>query len=156
KTTLLTRVLPRLTARGLKISTLKHAHHSFDVDRPGKDSFEHRSAGATEVLVVSGQRWALMHELRGPPVPDLRTLLRKLSDVDLVLVEGFKRDRFPKLEVHRAANNKPLLQPQDDWIVAIAADVSVPQAQVPVLPLDDIERIADVLLAEALPVELFD
>lgn len=153
KTTLLTKIIPCLKARGKSVSTLKHAHHSFDVDRPGKDSFEHRSAGAKEVLVVSGQRWALMHELRGQPEPDLPTLLRKLSDVDLVLIEGFKRERFPKLEVHRVANGKPLLQPEDDWIVAIAADTKLADAAVPVIDLNDIETVADVLLAEAVPLE---
>jgi molybdopterin-guanine dinucleotide biosynthesis protein B len=152
KTTLLTKVLPRLIARGIRVSTLKHAHHNFDVDRPGKDSFEHRSAGATEVLVVSGSRWALMHELRGAPEPVLPELLRKLADVDLILVEGFKRETFPKLEIHRAANNKPLLQGEDEWIVAIASDVPLPQAGVPVIDLNDIEGIADLLLARAIAV----
>lgn len=152
KTTLLTKVLPRLIARGIRVSTLKHAHHNFDVDRPGKDSFEHRSAGATEVLVVSGSRWALMHELRGAPEPALPELLRKLADVDLILVEGFKRETFPKLEIHRAANNKPLLQGEDEWIVAIASDVPLPQAGVPVIDLNDIEGIADLLLARAIAV----
>lgn len=153
KTTLLTKIIPCLKARGKSVSTLKHAHHSFDVDRPGKDSFEHRSAGAKEVLVVSGQRWALMHELRGQPEPDLPALLHKLSDVDLVLIEGFKRERFPKLEVHRIANGKPLLQPEDDWIVAIAADTKIADAAVPVIDLNDTEAVADVLLAEAVPLE---
>lgn len=153
KTTLLTKIIPSLKARGKRVSTLKHAHHSFDVDRPGKDSFEHRSAGATEVLVVSGQRWALMHELRGEPEPELCTLLGKLSEVDLVLVEGFKREQFPKIEVHRVANGKPLLQPDDDWIVAIAADTPLPEAAVPVIDLNDIDKIADVLLAEAVPLD---
>lgn len=153
KTTLLTKVIPRLTVRGKRVSTLKHAHHNFDVDRPGKDSFEHRSAGATEVLVVSGNRWALMHELRGDPEPGLPELLAKLSDVDLVLVEGFKRESFPKLEVHRVANGKPLLQREDRWVVAIASDTPLPQATVPVVDLDDIDGIVDLLLAKAIPIE---
>ncbi len=153
KTTLLTKVIPRLLARGRRVSTLKHAHHRFDVDQPGKDSFAHRSAGATEVLVASANRWALMNELRGAPEPSLRGLLSKLSPVDLVLIEGYKRENFPKLEVHRAANGKPLLHPEDDWIVAIAADCALPQAGVPVIALDDIEKIADVLLAEAMPLD---
>lgn len=153
KTTLLTKVIPRLTARGKRVSTLKHAHHNFDVDRPGKDSFEHRSAGATEVLVVSGNRWALMHELRGDPEPKLPELLAKLSDVDLVLVEGFKRESFPKLEIHRVANGKPLLQGEDGWVVAIASDTPLPQASVPVVDLNDIDAIVDLLLAKAIPVE---
>jgi molybdopterin-guanine dinucleotide biosynthesis protein B len=152
KTTLLTKVIPRLTARGKRVSTLKHAHHAFDVDRPGKDSFEHRSAGATEVLVVSGNRWALMHELRGAPEPELPQLLAKLSNVDLVLVEGFKREPFPKLEIYRAENGKPLLHPDDRWIVAIASDTPLPHAKVPVVDLNDIDGIADLLLAKAIPI----
>jgi molybdopterin-guanine dinucleotide biosynthesis protein B len=153
KTTLLTKVIPRLTARGKRVSTLKHAHHNFDVDRPGKDSFEHRSAGATEVLVVSGNRWALMHELRGNPEPPLPDLLSKLSDVDLVLIEGYKRESFPKLEIHRAANGKPLLHPDDRFIVAIASDTPVLHAAVPVVDLNDTDAIVDLLLAQALPIE---
>jgi molybdopterin-guanine dinucleotide biosynthesis protein B len=153
KTTLLTKVIPHLTARGKRVSTLKHAHHNFDVDRPGKDSFEHRSAGATEVLVVSGNRWALMHELRGTPEPPLAALLAKLSEVDLVLIEGFKRERFPKLEIHRIANGKPLLHPEDRFVVAIASDTPLPQAKVPVVDLNDTGAIVDLLLAEALPIE---
>lgn len=156
KTTLLTRIIPRLCARGVAVSTLKHAHHGFDIDQPGKDSFAHRSAGATEVLVASANRWALMHELRGAPEPSLRDLLNKLSPVDLVLVEGYKREQFPKLEVHREANGKPLLQPDDDWIVAIAADTALPQAAVPVVPLDEIEKIVDVILVEAMPIDKFE
>lgn len=151
KTTLLTKVLPRLIARGKRVSTVKHAHHAFDIDRPGKDSFEHRSAGATEVLVVSGNRWALMHELRGQPEPGLHDLLNKLSDVDLVLIEGFKQQKFPKLEIHRVENGKPLLHPEDDWIVAVASDSPLPQASVPVIDLNDIDKIADLLLVEAMP-----
>lgn len=153
KTTLLTKLIPRFTARGKRVSTLKHAHHNFDVDRPGKDSFEHRSAGATEVLVVSGNRWALMHELRGAPEPALPDLLAKLSNVDLVLIEGFKRESFPKLEIHRAVNGKPLLHPDDSWIVAVASDTSLPQSQVPVVDLNDIDGIADLLLEKAVPID---
>jgi molybdopterin-guanine dinucleotide biosynthesis protein B len=153
KTTLLTKVIPCLTGRGKRVSTLKHAHHAFDIDRPGKDSFQHRSAGATEVLVVSGNRWALMHELRGAPEPPLPVLLGKLSDVDLVLIEGFKRERFPKLEIYRAENGKPLLHPQDRWIVAVASDSPLPDASVPVVDLNDIDAVADLLLAQAIPVE---
>jgi molybdopterin-guanine dinucleotide biosynthesis protein B len=153
KTTLLTKVIPCLTARGKRVSTLKHAHHAFDIDRPGKDSFQHRSAGATEVLVVSGNRWALMHELRGAPEPALPMLLTKLSEVDLVLIEGFKRERFPKLEIHRAENGKPLLQPDDPWIVAVACDTPLPNVTVPVVDLNDSERVADLLLAQAMPIE---
>jgi len=150
KTTLLTRLIPRLTARGLRVSTIKHAHHGFDVDQPGKDSHTHRAAGATEVLVSSANRFALMHELRGAPELTLGALLAKLSPVDLVLVEGFKREAHPKLEVYRAALGKPLLAPNDPNIVAIASDGPV-AARVPVVALDDIEAIADVLLAKAAP-----
>jgi molybdopterin-guanine dinucleotide biosynthesis protein B len=156
KTTLITKVLPRLIARGCRVSTLKHAHHGFDLDQPGKDSFMHRVAGATEVVISSAKRFAILHELREEPEWDLPDLLGKLSRVDIVLVEGFKREKFPKLEVHRAANGKPLLHPDDDWIVVVAADSVLPQASVPVIALDDIEKIADVLLAEAMPIEELD
>ena len=153
KTTLLARLLPRLIGRGLLVSTVKHAHHSFDMDVPGKDSHTHRLAGATEVLVSSANRWALVHELRGAAEPSLPSLLRKLSPVDLVLVEGFKRGAHPKLEVYRAANGKPLLAPDDPHIVAIASDVPIPDAKPPVLALDDHEAIADALLAHAVPID---
>jgi molybdopterin-guanine dinucleotide biosynthesis adapter protein len=153
KTTLLTKVIPRLVRRGLRVSTLKHAHHAFDIDQPGKDSHSHRMAGATEVLVGSVNRWALVHELRGDAEPTLWTLLAKLSPVDLVLVEGYKRERHPKLEVYRAAVGKPLLHPDDPAIVAIAADEPLPEATVPVVDLDDVERIADVLMRQAAPLD---
>ena len=150
KTTLLTRVIPRLVARRLRVSTVKHAHHGFDVDQPGKDSYTHREAGATEVLVSSANRFALMHELRGRPEWTLDALLDKLSAVDLVLVEGFKREAHPKLEVFRAAVGKPPLHPEDKNIVAIASDGPV-RASVPVVALDDIEAIADILIEKAAP-----
>lgn len=152
KTTLLTRVIPRLTERGLSVSTIKHAHHAFDVDQPGKDSHAHRQAGATQVLVSSANRFALMHELRGAPELSLGALLEKLSPVDLVLVEGFKREAHPKLEVYRAAVGKPLLAPDDPNIVAIASDGPV-AARVPVVSLDDAEAVADILLARAAPLD---
>jgi len=151
KTTLVTRVIPVLAGRGLTVATVKHAHHEFDLDQPGKDSWLHRQAGAGEVAVVSSRRWALIHELRGEPEPPLAEILAKLSPADLVIVEGFKRHAHPKLEVYRAAVGKPLLYPEDDCVVAIAADAPMPQAPLPVLMLDDIEGIADVLQAEALP-----
>jgi molybdopterin-guanine dinucleotide biosynthesis adapter protein len=151
KTTLLTKVIPRLTARGLKVSTVKHAHHSFDLDQPGKDSHTHRLAGATEVLVGSANRWALVHELRGEPEASLQALLAKLSPVDLVLIEGFKRETHPKLEVHRVSVGKPLLHPDDPHIVAVASDAAPPAAAVPVVSLDDIDAIVDVMLAKAVP-----
>jgi molybdopterin-guanine dinucleotide biosynthesis protein B len=152
KTTLITKLIPLLIGRGIKVSTLKHAHHGFDLDRPGKDSFFHRAAGATEVIISSAKRWAILHELREEPEWDLRGLVAKMSPVDLVLVEGFKRDAFPKLEIHRAANDKPLIHPEDPHIVAVASDVALPQAKVPVIDLNDIEVIADLLLARAVAV----
>lgn len=152
KTTLVTRLVPHLIARGLRVSTLKHAHHDFELDRPGKDSFMHRTAGATEVIVSSAKRFAILHELREEPEWDLPALVGKMSPVDLVLVEGYKRDPFPKVEIHRVANGKPLIHPDDPHIVAVAADIALPDATVPVLGLDDIEAIADLLIARAVPV----
>jgi molybdopterin-guanine dinucleotide biosynthesis adapter protein len=152
KTTLITRLIPRLIARGIRVSTLKHAHHGFDLDQPGKDSFFHRTAGATEVIISSAKRWAILHELREEPEWDLRALVAKMTPVDLVLVEGFKRDAFPKLEIHRAANGKPLIHPDDPHIVAIASDIDLPAAKVPLVDLDDIEGIADLLLKRAVPI----
>ena len=153
KTTLITKAIPRLIARGCRVSTLKHAHHGFDLDQPGKDSFMHRTAGATEVAISSAKRFAILHELREEPEWDLPALLAKLTPVDLVLVEGFKRDRFPKLEIHRQANGKPLLHPDDPRIVAVAADRPLPQAKVPVVDLDDIDAIVDLLLKHAEPLQ---
>ena len=152
KTTLITKLIPRLLARGVKVSTLKHAHHGFDLDRPGKDSFMHREAGATEVLISSARRWAILHELRAEEEWDLGALVGKMSPVDLVLVEGFKRDPFPKLEIHRAENGKPLLYPQDPHIVAVASDTPLAETPLPVLDLNAIEPIADLLLERAVPV----
>jgi molybdopterin-guanine dinucleotide biosynthesis adapter protein len=151
KTTLITRVIPVLVARGLKVSTIKHAHHAFDIDRPGKDSWQHREAGACEVVVASSRRWAIVHELRDEPEPPLEALLVKLGPADLVIIEGFKRHAHPKLEIYRAAVGKPLIYPQDDCVVAIASDAPLPHAQLPVLMLDDVEGIANVLQAEAVP-----
>jgi molybdopterin-guanine dinucleotide biosynthesis adapter protein len=143
KTTLLRKLIPLLSGRGLQVSTLKHAHHSFDIDQPGKDSWEHRQAGAKEVLVASSARWALMHELRVDAEPTLPELLAHMSAVDLVLVEGFKRERHPKFEIHRMANAKPLLCPDDPTIVAIASDTALPGLAIPLHHLDDIEAIAE-------------
>ena len=151
KTTLLTKVIPCLVGRGLKVSTIKHAHHNFDLDKPGKDSHAHRVAGATEVLVGSSSRWAVVHELRQESEPTLAVLLAKASPVDLVLIEGYKREHHPKLEVYRAAVGKPLLHPDDRAIVAIASDVPLPQARVPRVDLNDIEAIADILVRHAAP-----
>ena len=153
KTTLIKKLIPCLITRGSSVSTLKHAHHGFDLDQPGKDSFFHRAAGATEVIISSARRWAILHELREEPEWDLSTLVAKMSPVDLVLVEGFKRDAFPKLEIHRAANGKPLIYPDDPHIVAIAADIVLPQAKIPVIDLNNVEAIADLLLKNAAPVD---
>ena len=152
KTTLITKLIPRLAARGLRVSTLKHAHHGFDLDKPGKDSFMHRTAGATEVIISSAKRWAILHELRDEEEWNMADLVAKMSPVDLVLVEGFKRDSFPKLEIHRAENDKPLLHPDDRYIVAVACDTALPQAKVPVIDLNDIDAVADLLLEHAVPV----
>ena len=155
KTTLLQRLIPLLVARGLRVSTVKHAHHAFDVDQPGKDSFLHRTAGATEVLIGSAQRWALMHELRGAPEPELPELLARMTPVDLVLVEGFKRGPHRKIEIHRAALGKPLLHPNDPTIAAIAADpvppASIIPTPIPTVSLNDIEAVAALVLHHAEP-----
>jgi molybdopterin-guanine dinucleotide biosynthesis protein B len=153
KTTLITKLIPCLLARGLRVSTLKHAHHGFDLDKPGKDSFVHRAAGATEVIISSAKRWAILHELRQEEEWDLADLVAKMSAVDLVLVEGFKRDAFPKLEIHRAENGKPLLHPEDPHIVAVACDTALPDVKIPLVDLNDIDKIADLLLQHAVPVE---
>ncbi len=134
KTTLLTAVLPLLRARGLRVSTVKHAHHDFDLDRPGKDSFRHREAGAHEVLVASSARWALLHEIAGPE-PSLPDLLARLAPVDLVLVEGFKAHPYPKLEVYRPSLGKPALWPRDPAVLAVATDEAAPECGLPQLPL---------------------
>ena len=152
KTTLIERLVPRLAARGLTVSLVKHAHHSFDVDQPGKDSHTHRMAGATEVLISSAKRWALMHELRDEDELTLDALLARLSRVDLVLIEGFKREHHPKLEVYRAAVGKPPLHPNDANVVAIASDGPV-AASVPLVALDDIEAVADILIGKAVPLD---
>jgi molybdopterin-guanine dinucleotide biosynthesis protein B len=150
KTTMLARLIPALVASGSSVSTIKHAHHEFDIDRPGKDSHVHRMAGATEVLVGSSRRWALIHELRGAPEPSLAALLAHLTHVDLVLIEGFKREGHPKIEIHRPSIGKPLLQPDDPHIVAVASDVNL-DLTVPVLKLDDIAAIARFVRQHAIP-----
>ena len=152
KTTLLTRLIPELSRRGLAVSTVKHAHHRFDLDQPGKDSHTHREAGATEVLIASSARWALMHELRGADEPALPELLARMSPVDLVLVEGFKRCALPKLEVHRPALGKPLLAPDDPWILAVASDAASLPVDRPLLSLSDIAALADFVAGHAAPV----
>lgn len=142
KTALVSRLIPALGSRGLAVSTVKHAHHSFDVDQPGKDSYEHRRAGAVEVMISSASRWALMRENRGAEEPGLDALLARMAPVDLILVEGFKRLPIPKLEVYRPSLGKPLLCGDDAHIVAVASDDEVAGLRVPVLALDDTEGIA--------------
>lgn len=145
KTTLLCRLLPELIGRGISVSTVKHTHHKFDLDRPGKDSYLHREAGAREVMVASSLRWALLHELRNTPEPDLDGLLDRMGPVDLVIVEGFKSHRFPKMEIFRPALGKPLRSLEDDTVVAVASDADL-DAATPLLPhldLNDVPAIAD-------------
>ena len=141
KTTLIERLVPLFTQRALRVSLIKHAHHGFDVDQPGKDSYRHRHAGCAEVLVTSSVRWALMHELRGAPEPTLRDLVKRISPCDLLLVEGFKREPIPKLEVYRSTLGEPLMYPQDPKIVAIASDRKV-DAVLPQFSIDDVQAIA--------------
>src|SRR5437868_1058295 len=145
KTTLLAALIPELVARGLTVSTIKHAHHEFDIDRPGKDSWRHRQAGAHEVMVASSRRWALMHELRDAPEVPLEDLVAQMSPVDLLLVEGWKRHAHPKLEVHRPSLGKPLLYPWDPHIVAIASDEPI-AAPIPLLQVADAAMVADFIL----------
>lgn len=153
KTTLITRLIPALQARGLSVSTLKHAHHAFDIDHPGKDSHAHRMAGAREILISSGRRFALVHELRDEAEWTLPMLLGRLSPVDLVLVEGFKREKHPKIEIFRAGNGKPALHPADPMIRAIATDRVFPGVALPQVGLDEIEAIAHLATTLASPVE---
>jgi molybdopterin-guanine dinucleotide biosynthesis protein B len=141
KTTLIEQLIPRFVARGLRVSLIKHAHHAFDIDKPGKDSYRHREAGAGEVLITSAQRWVLMHELRDEAEPDMAAQLERLSPCDLVLVEGYKHSAIPKLEVYRPSVGKPPLHPQDPHIVAVAADAPV-RTSLPVLDLGDYDAIA--------------
>ena len=152
KTTLLTRLIPYFISKGLRVSVIKHAHHEFDVDVPGKDSWVHRQSGAAEVLVSSTRRWALMHELRGASEPKIPELLAKMSRVDLVLIEGFKREPHRKIEVHRLANGKPPLFPGDAGIVGIATDTTL-ETPLPIADLDDIPAIADMIEASAIDIE---
>ena len=148
KTGLMERLVAEFTARGLTVSTVKHAHHSFDIDQPGKDSHRHRAAGAREVMLASRSRWALMHELRGADEPTLAQLLDRLSPVDLVLIEGYKRDAHAKIEAHRGATGQPLIAPGDPTIRAVASDLALKGLTVPVLHLDDTAMIADLIQRE--------
>lgn len=146
KTTLMVKLLPELVNRGLRVSTIKHAHHDFDVDTPGKDSYEHRAAGATEVMVSSANRWALMHEHRGGPEADLDGLIARMSSVDLIMVEGFKREGHAKIEVVRGVAAKPVLAPNDPYVVAIASDQPLTGIGLPLLDLDDVGAVADFIV----------
>ena len=151
KTTLIEKLLPEITRRGLKVSVIKHAHHGFDIDRPGKDSYRQREAGASEVMITSGQRWALLHELREELEPSLKDYLARFSPCDLVLVEGFKNEPVPKLEVHRLANGKAPLFPENPHVLAVATDAEL----VTVLPqfaLNDAAAMADFVLDHAIDV----
>ncbi|WP_371225611.1 molybdopterin-guanine dinucleotide biosynthesis protein B [Roseovarius sp. 2305UL8-3] len=148
KTGLMERLVAEITGRGITVSTIKHAHHSFDVDHPGKDSYRHRVAGATEVLLASRKRFALMHEMRGKDEPTLDKLLSKLSLVDLVLIEGYKREDHPKVEAHRAETGNPLIAPDDPSVHAVASDVPLDLDR-PVFDLNDTKAIADFILAES-------
>jgi molybdopterin-guanine dinucleotide biosynthesis protein MobB len=142
KTGLMERLITEFTARGLSVSSIKHAHHSFDIDHPGRDSYRHRDAGARQVLLASRNRWALMHELRDEDEPSLGDLLKQLLPVDLVLIEGYKRDRHPKIEAHRKETGQPLIAPEDETIVAVASDTLVTIDR-PVLDLNDTASIAN-------------
>lgn len=147
KTTLVERLVAHLTASGLAVSTVKHAHHAFDIDRPGKDSHRHRAAGARQVMVSSSRRWALISENRDAPEPPLAALLARLDPVDLVLVEGFKRDRHPKIEARRAATAQELIAADDESVEAVASDIPLSGLAVPVFDLDDVAGIAGFILA---------
>ena len=146
KTTLMTAVIPELIARGIAVSTVKHAHHAFDLDQPGKDSWLHREAGAREVMIASGRRWALQHELRGEAEPPLDELVARMTPVDLLLVEGFKSHPHPKIEVYRPSLKKPVRYPDDPFVVAVASDATLPGLPLPSLPLSDAVTVARFIL----------
>ena len=148
KTTLIEQVIPALVQGGLRVSLVKHAHHAFDVDQPGKDSYRHRQAGATEVMLTSAKRWVLMHESGDQPEPELPQQLRRMSDCDIVLVEGFKKQPIPKLEIHRKAHGSPLLFTDDPHIVGIATDESI-ESRLPQFSPTDYDAIAAFVIANA-------
>ena len=149
KTTLVERLIPVFTSRGLSVSVIKHAHHGFDLDHPGKDSWRHREAGATQVLMLSNDRWILMHELRGAPEPTLEEQLRLLAPCDLVLIEGYKAAAVPKIEIHRPAHGKAPLWPENPHVVAVATDAAdgTLDCPLPLLPLNDPAAVAEFILA---------
>jgi molybdopterin-guanine dinucleotide biosynthesis adapter protein len=146
KTTLMAALIPEFVSRGVSVSTIKHAHHAFDIDRPGKDSWRHRAAGARQVMIASANRWALMHELRGMPEPSLDELIRQMGPVDLLLVEGWKHHPHPKIEVYRPALEKPLLYPDDPFVAALASEERLPDLPLPWLPLGEPAAIASFIL----------
>ncbi len=146
KTTLIINLIPELVGRGLSVSTMKHAHHNFDIDQPGKDSYEHRQAGASEVMISASNRWALMHEVRENNEPSIDELIVRMTPVDLLLVEGFKSHPHPKMEVHRPVVGKPLLQINDPAIIAVASDGKLNDLTVPIFNLNDIVGIADFII----------
>lgn len=146
KTSLLVALLPLLRGAGLTVSTMKHAHHRFDLDTPGKDSFRHREAGASEVLIVTDARWMLLHEHRDEPEPPIEALIARMTPVDLLLIEGFKTHPHPKIEIHRASEGKPLMAPTDPDIIAVATDTPMPELAVPQLDLNDPPAIAAFIL----------
>jgi len=145
KTTLIEKLIPLFMGNGLKVSLIKHAHHTFDIDQPGKDSYRHRKAGCAEVLVTSSRRWALMHELRGAPEPHLGEQLQHLSPCDLVLIEGFKHEHIPKIEVYRTEVDEPFIHPHDPEVVAIATDKRL-DIKLPQFDLNDAPGIATFVL----------
>jgi molybdopterin-guanine dinucleotide biosynthesis adapter protein len=145
KTTLIEKLIPQFTRRGLRVSIIKHAHHGFDIDKPGKDSWRHREAGATKVLMLSDDRWVLMHELRGQPEPTLEEQLALLAPSDLVLIEGYKAAPVPKIEIHRPAVGKAPLWPDNPHVIAVASDEAI-ACPLPLLPLNDAGAIADFIL----------
>jgi molybdopterin-guanine dinucleotide biosynthesis protein B len=146
KTTLIEKLIPQFARKGLRVSLIKHAHHTFDVDQPGKDSYRHRHAGASEVLVTSSRRWVLMHELRGDQEPKFEDQLKHLSPCDLLIVEGFKYAPIPKLEVWRAATGEPLLHPSDPHFVAVATDAKI-ESRLPILDLNNVDAIASFVVS---------
>lgn len=149
KTTLIEQLIPRLTRQGLRVSLIKHAHHNFDIDHPGKDSYRHREAGASEVMLVSGRRWAMVHELRDEPEPSLEEQLARMSPCDLILVEGFKKSAIPKIEIHRPAHGAPRMPAEEMNIIALATDstdVTDAASGLPQLDLNDPDEIAGFIL----------
>ena len=146
KTTLMAAIIPELIVRGITVSTVKHAHHAFDLDQPGKDSWRHRESGAREVMIASGRRWALQHELRGAAEPPLDELVAKMTPVDLLLIEGFKFHPHPKIEVYRPSLKKPARYPGDPFVVAVASDETLPDLPLPSLPLSDAATVASFIL----------